>query len=46
MREFAQANPVNGRRQPEKPLPFQFLHDLPSDILLGLIADEHPQTMP
>ncbi len=46
MREFAQANPVKlGRRQPEKTVPFQFLHNLESDVLVGLIADEQPQTV-
>jgi flagellar motor switch protein FliG len=46
MREFAEANPVKPRLRPaEKTVPFQFLHDLESDALLGLIADEQPQTV-
>lgn len=46
VREFAAANVAkSGERRAEKTVPFQFLHDLPSDALLDLIADEHPQTI-
>jgi flagellar motor switch protein FliG len=46
MRAFVEANPVKlGRQQPAKAVPFQFLHDLESDALLELIADEQPQTV-
>ena len=45
-REFAEAGPVElCRRPPEKTAPFQFLHDLETDALLELIADEQPQTV-
>lgn len=46
LREFAEAGPVKlCRRQPEKTLPFQFLHDLETEAMLDLIADEQPQTV-
>jgi flagellar motor switch protein FliG len=45
-REFAQANAArHARRQTAGAAPFRFLHDLDSDALLDLIADEHPQTI-
>ena len=44
--EFVAANPVTpSRRRPEKTVPFRFLHDLETDALLDLIADEQPQTV-
>ena len=44
--QFAAANVAkSGEHRAEKTVPFQFLHDLPSDALLDLIADEHPQTI-
>jgi flagellar motor switch protein FliG len=44
--EFAQSAPIEFcRRPPEKTAPFQFLHDLETDALLELIADEQPQTV-
>jgi len=46
VREFAAANmPTSGGRPAKKTVPFQFLHDLSSEALLDLIADEHPQTI-
>ncbi|MCX5682073.1 MAG: hypothetical protein NT049_00075, partial [Planctomycetota bacterium] len=46
VREFAGASAARfGKRRPARTTPFQFLHDLPTDALLGLIAGEHPQTI-
>ena len=45
-REFAEAHPARlAARSPSGTVPFQFLHDLPSDALLDLMADEHPQAI-
>ncbi len=45
-REFAGASVAClAERQPRRATPFQFLHDLQSDAVLDLIADEHPQTI-
>lgn len=46
LREFVAASPIEpSRRRAERTVPFQFLHDLQTDALLDLIADEQPQTV-
>ena len=44
--EFAAASATHeNNRPPAGTAPFQFLYEIPSDDLLELIADEHPQTV-
>ncbi len=46
MREFAAAGAARvGHQRPAGAAPFEFLHDVPSEDLLSLLADEHPQTV-
>jgi flagellar motor switch protein FliG len=46
VQEFSGARSVPQKnRDPQTAAPFEFLHDLDTDALLGLIGDEHPQTI-